>query len=220
MLICEVPSPAAGNLILRARADDGEGNVAITRADAWVATGDDWWFAASDNDRIDLLPEKKRYEPGDTARFQLRTPFKEATVLVTSSAKACSTRSCARSSRSNPVLDVPIKGSYAPNVFVSAFVVRGRIGGVEPTALIDLAKPSYKMGLAELRVGWSAHELVVKVTPAQAAYKVRDKAQRGDRRAPAPTAARRRRAARSRWPRSTKACSSCCPTTRGSFSTR
>ena len=55
-------------------------------------------------------------------------------------------------------------------------VVRGRIGGIEPTALIDLAKPSFKMGLAELRVGWSAHELNVKVTPAQAAYKVRDKA--------------------------------------------
>src|SRR5208283_3464936 len=39
-----------------------------------------------------------------------------------------------------------------------------------------LAKPSYKMGLAELRVGWSAHELEVKVTPTQPAYKVRDKA--------------------------------------------
>ena len=32
------------------------------------------------------------------------------------------------------------------------------------------------MGLAEIRVGWSAHELAVKVAPAQAAYQVRDKA--------------------------------------------
>ncbi len=176
LLICEVASPAAGNLILRARAADGDGNVAITRADAWVATGEDWWFAASDNDRIDLLPEKKLYEPGDTARFQLRTPFKEATVLVTLEREGVLDAFVRTIKRSNPVLEVPIKGSYAPNVFVSAFVVRGRIGGVEPTALIDLAKPSYKMGLAELRVGWSAHELSVKVTPAQAVYKVRDKA--------------------------------------------
>ena len=176
LLICEVPAPAAGNLILRARADDGEGNVAITRADAWVATGDDWWFAASDNDRIDLLPEKKHYEPGETARFQLRTPFKEATVLVTLEREGVLDAFVRTISRSNPVLDVPIKGSYAPNVFVSAFIVRGRIGGIEPTALIDLAKPSYKMGLAELRVGWSAHELAVKVTPTQDAYKVREKA--------------------------------------------
>lgn len=175
LLICEVPSPAAGNLILRARATDSEGNLAITRADSWVATGEDWWFAASDNDRIDLLPEKKRYEPGDTARLQLRTPFKEATVLVTLEREGVLDAFVRTIKRSDPVLEVPIKGSYAPNVFVSALAVRGRIGGVAPTALIDLARPSYKMGLAELRVGWSEHELSVKVTPAQPAYKVREK---------------------------------------------
>jgi alpha-2-macroglobulin len=176
-LICEIAAPSAGNLILRARADDGQGNVAITRADAWVATGeDDWWFSASDNDRIDLLPEKKRYEPGDVARFQVRMPFKEATVLVTLEREGVLEAFVRTVKRSEPVIDVPIKGSYAPNVFVSAFVVRGRIGGVEPTALIDLAKPAFKMGLAELRVGWSAHELAVKVTPSQIAYRVRDKA--------------------------------------------
>ena len=75
--------PATGNLILRAQAADADGRAVVTRADAWVAAEDDQWFAASDNDRIDLLPEKKRYEPGDTARFQVRTPFKEATALVT-----------------------------------------------------------------------------------------------------------------------------------------
>lgn len=174
LLICEVASPAAGDLILRARAADSGGNAAVTRADAWVATGEDWWFAASDNDRIDLLPEKKRYEPGDTARFQLRMPFKEATVLVTVEREGVLDAFVRTIKRGDPVLEVPIKGSYAPNVYISALVVRGRVGGVEPTALIDLAKPSFKMGLAEIRVGWSAHELSVRVSPAQAAYKVRD----------------------------------------------
>ena len=43
--------------------------------------------------------------------------------------------------RDEPMLEVPMKGSYAPNVFVSALLVRGRIGGVAPTAMVDLAKP-------------------------------------------------------------------------------
>ncbi|HON68964.1 MAG TPA: hypothetical protein PLS23_20980, partial [Phycisphaerae bacterium] len=51
--------------------------------------------------------------------------------------------------------------------------VRGRIGGVAPTAMLDLAKPAYKMGLAEVRVGWAAHELAVKVTPDRPVFKVR-----------------------------------------------
>ena len=55
----------------------------MTRTDAWVVADEDQWFAASDNDRIDILPEKKRYEPGGAARFQVRTPFREATALVT-----------------------------------------------------------------------------------------------------------------------------------------
>ncbi len=176
LLICEMPPPATGNLILRAQAADAEGRVALARVDAWVATDDDQWFAASDNDRIDLLPEKKRYEPNATARFQVRMPFKEATVLVTVEREGVLDAFVKTISRSDPVLDVPMKGNYAPNVFVSAFLVRGRVGDVAPTALVDLGKPSFKMGLTQLRVGWAAHELAVKVTPAKEVYKVREKA--------------------------------------------
>jgi uncharacterized protein YfaS (alpha-2-macroglobulin family) len=176
MLFCDVAAPSSGNLVLRARATDAAGNASVTRADAWVASGDDWWFAASDNDRIDLLPEQKRYEPGDTARLQLRTPFKVATALITVEREGVLDSFVRTIDRRNPMVEVPIKGSYAPNVFVSALIVRGRIADVAPTALVDLAKPSFKMGLAELRVGWSAHELAVRVTPEQSTYKVRDKA--------------------------------------------
>ncbi len=176
LLVCDVAAPGAGNLVVRARARDTEGRGAVARADVWVATGEDWWYAASDNDRIDLLPEKKRYEPGDTARFQVRTPFAHATALVTVEREGVLESFVRPLDRSDPVIEVPIKGSYAPNVFVSAFIVRGRIAGVTPTALVDLAKPSFRMGLAEVRVGWAAHELDVKVVPAAFDYKVREKA--------------------------------------------
>ena len=176
LVVCEMPPPATGNLILRAQAVDADGRPVLARADAWVSAGDDQWFDASDNDRIDLLPEKKSYDPGQSARFQVRSPFKDATVLVTIEREGVLDAYVQKVSRADPVLDVPMKGSYAPNVFVSAFLVRGRIADVAPTALIDLGKPSFKMGLAEVRVGWSAHTLAVKVTPAKAVYRVRDKA--------------------------------------------
>ncbi len=176
LLICDVAAPASGNLILRAQTTDEIGNLAVTRADAWVATGEDWWFAASDNDRVDVLPEQKRYEPNGVARLQVRMPFQEATALVTVEREGVLESFVRVIKRDNPVIEVPIKPEYAPNVFVSVFLVRGRIAGVAPTALIDLAKPSFKMGLAEIRVGWVAHELSVKLTPDKDAYKVRDHA--------------------------------------------
>ena len=161
-------APAEGNLILRARTQDAEGRASTTRSDVWIAGRRDSWFAASDNDRIDLLPVKPRYEPGESASFQLRMPFRDATVLVTVEREGILDTFVRRISAQDPTITVPIKASYAPNVFVSALVVRGRVAGVQPTALVDLGKPAYKLGIAPVRVGWTAHELKVRGRQRQA----------------------------------------------------
>ena len=54
--------------------------------------------------------------------------------------------------------------------------VRGRVGDVQPTATVDLGRPAYKLGIAEINVKWQAHELKVRVLPEQTVYKVRDQA--------------------------------------------
>jgi len=82
-VFCDIKPPASGNLILNAEAFDSNGNPSRANREMWVAGSDDWWYQASDNDRMDVLPEKKRYEPGETARFQVRTPFADASALVT-----------------------------------------------------------------------------------------------------------------------------------------
>ena len=97
LLICEIKSPISGNIILRAQAKDDSGNPSYTHSDVWVAGSEDWWFTQSNDDRMDLLPEKKRYEPGETAVLQARMPFRAATALVTVERKACwkvSSRHC------------------------------------------------------------------------------------------------------------------------------
>ena len=83
LLICEMKSPASGNLIVRASAEDDAGNPAYAHQSAWVAGSEDWWFEVKDGDRMDVLPERKRYEPGESARLQVRMPFRKATALVT-----------------------------------------------------------------------------------------------------------------------------------------
>lgn len=176
LLLCEVQAPADGNLILRASVADAAGRAASSHRDVWVAGGEDWWFKASDNDRIDLLPSKKHYEPGESASFQVRSPFREATALVTVEREGILDTYVQHLSGTSPVLTLPVKGSYAPNVFVSALVVRGRVAGVQPSALVDLGKPAYKLGIGAIRVGWKAHELKVQVEADKQVYKVRDKA--------------------------------------------
>jgi uncharacterized protein YfaS (alpha-2-macroglobulin family) len=175
LLICDVKSPLSGNIILEARAMDSAGNAAVTHTTVWVAGKADWWFDVSDHDRIDLIPEKKRYEPGETAKFQVRMPFRSAKALVTIEREGILDVHIRDLSGKQPVLELPIKESYAPNIYVSALCVRGRISGPKPTATLDLGKPAYKLGITGIKVGWEAHELKVKVTTPKDVYRIREK---------------------------------------------
>jgi uncharacterized protein YfaS (alpha-2-macroglobulin family) len=176
MLFCEVKAPADGNLILRAQTSDDAGNGSFANREVWVAKSDDWWFDISNEDRMDVLPEKKRYEPGEKAVFQVRMPFREATALVSVEREGVMETFVQPLSGKSPTVEVPMKGNYAPNVFVSVLAVRGRINDIEPTALADLGRPAYKLGIAEVKVGWAAHELKVDVHADRDTYKVRDTA--------------------------------------------
>lgn len=173
ILFCEGKPPVEGEIILQAEILDGSENIAAAYLETSIYGKEDRWFEAGDDDRFDLIPEKKQYEPGDKARFQLRMPFKEATALITVEREGIIDTYIQKVDRKNPVIEIPIKDSYAPNIFLSAFIVRGRVADTKPTATFDPGKPAYKMGISELRVGWQKHELKVNITIDKKIYRVR-----------------------------------------------
>lgn len=173
LLPCDVKPPGDGNLILRAHAADAQGRISAANLDTWVPGQDDGWFTQSNDNRMDVLPEKKRYAPTDTAKLQVRMPFRQASALVTVEREGVLDAFVQPLNSKSPIVSLPLKGSYAPNVFVSVLAVRGRADDVQPTALVDLGKPAFRLGYAELKVGWQAHELKVSVKPEQTVYPVR-----------------------------------------------
>jgi hypothetical protein len=154
---------------------------------------------------MDVLPEKKSYEPGETAKFQVRMPFRFATALVAVEREGVIETQVLQLRGDDPTIALKIKPQWAPNVYVSVLSVRGRLrevpwysfftwgykaprewwttfwyGGreyVAPTAMVDLSKPAFRLGVAEIQVGSQAHKLGVSVKADQAAYPVRGKAQ-------------------------------------------
>ncbi|MBP8162041.1 MAG: alpha-2-macroglobulin [Propionivibrio sp.] len=198
---CEAQTTEAGNVYLLAETSDKEGNIFYAGTSYWVAGQGDLWFSAGNQDRIDVIPEKRSYAPGETARLQVRTPFREATALVSIEASGIIDTQVVELSRFKPVIELPVKGEWGPNVFVSVLAVRGRVeplkwysffawgwrepaawfkewwNPTQPTAMVDLAKPAYKVGLANIEVGIEAFKLKVEVTPDKNDYQPRDKAQ-------------------------------------------
>jgi len=196
---CALDPGVSGEVYAVATAQDGNGNIARATTSVWLAGDDDWWFGGDNGDRMDVVPEKLTYAAGENARFQVRMPFREATALVTVEREGVLSSFTTHLSGKDPVVEVAMPGSYAPDVFVSVMVVRGRteggmwswlhgiaqsIGlasgppeGQEPTATVDLAKPSYRIGIAKVKVGWEAHQLKVAVKADRERYAVRDVAQ-------------------------------------------
>lgn len=173
---CEPKSLPAASITLQAKTTDekGRSTYAQTNVQIHESTSEGWWVQ-SDSDRIDLIPEKNNYEPGEKAKFIVRSPFPEATALITVEREGVLDFFVKTIRRSDPSFEVPLKGNYAPNVFVSAIVLRGRVDEPKPTALLDLARPAMKMGVVELKVGWKAHELNVQVKSDKPKYHARDK---------------------------------------------
>lgn len=175
LVSCKGKTNESGELIAQATVKDAAGHVFHGYSSFWVRGGDDWWFSQEAGDRIDLIPERKEYNPGDIAVFQVRSPFRTATALVTTEREGVMDHFVTTVSGKDATIGVPIKGNYGPNVYVSALLVRGRVAEAKSTALLDLGKPAFKMGLSGIKVGWDAHRLEVSVTPDRQVYKIREK---------------------------------------------
>ena len=155
LLSCTIHPEQSGELLLQARAADDVGRESFANRGFWAGGRERWWFPMEDHDRMDVIAEKKRYEPGEVARFQVRMPFRKSDRADhASSARGSADIFVRELSGKSPVVEIPVKGSYGPNTFVSVLAVRGRVAAPKPTAMVDLAKPAYKLGVAEIAVGW------------------------------------------------------------------
>lgn len=176
ILICEGKSPGVGDIVFLAETKDSEGNLTSSGYSVWVSSKQEAWFDVSDHNRMDILPEKRSVEVGETIKVQIRSPFREATALVSLEREGVLDYFVTPVSGKDPVISIPIKKEYAPNVYVSVFLVRGRVGEPKPTGLVDLAKPGYRFGLAMLKVGSKPYTLSVAVNPEKKLYQVRETA--------------------------------------------
>ena len=205
LLVCDAKLGQAGEIELIVTARDAQARTAQAAGTVWVTGQGEVWFGGENHDRMDLLAEKKRYQPGETARFQVRMPFRHATALVAVEREGILHTQVVELRGDDPTLSLKVDEAWGPNVYVSVLALRGRLREVPwysfftwgyrtpgewwrafwhdskeyvaATPLVDLSKPAFRLGMAEIRVGTQAHELAVDVKTDKDSYPVRAKAQ-------------------------------------------
>ena len=167
---CEVSAADAGYYVLRASAKDPRGNPVAASASLYiVGQGGDPGWAASDKTKLDLVMDKPAYEVGDTATILVKSPFREATALVTVERAGIYQESEWVLRGATPTLSIAVTEDMRPNAFVSVHLVRGRTASAHASGP-DVGAPAYRLGYAEVRVDPASRRLKVAITPARKDY--------------------------------------------------
>jgi len=146
---------------LVATAKDAAGNEARSATYAWITGGEGYInWRQENNDRIELVADKKAYAPGETAEILVPAPFAGAQALVTIERGGIRDLRRVTLAGNSETIRVPIRSDYAPNVYVSVVLVKG--------VAKDSPVPQLRLGYTNLAVSTKEKELDIQVRPDKA----------------------------------------------------
>ena len=143
----------AGLYIIRATGTDSRKNNIVTESTFYVSGEDYVAWARYDDDKIDLVPDKKEYKPGDTAKILVKSPYEQARALVTIEREFIIKSFWVNLKGSADTVEIPVEEDYLPNVYVSVILLQGRVSDSKFSDTgDDLGKPSFKIGYFNMPV--------------------------------------------------------------------
>jgi uncharacterized protein YfaS (alpha-2-macroglobulin family) len=124
----------------------------------WVSSREYVSWRQENNDRIELIADKKSYQVGDVAQILVPSPYQgQVKALLTVERGHVISHEVVTLKSNSELLEIPITEDHIPNVYVSVFIVKGQ----DETAPVA----SFKMGCIALPVSTAEKELTVTITP-------------------------------------------------------
>jgi uncharacterized protein YfaS (alpha-2-macroglobulin family) len=120
-------APAPGNVLIRTTVEEAGKPVVTEAGSLWVADPTGRWSDVSyeGEGEIKLVPDKKSYRPGETAKILALLPKEDAHLLVTTELDGVLGVRTMHAAGRQASIDIPIEPRFAPNVFVNVTYVRG-----------------------------------------------------------------------------------------------
>jgi len=120
----------------------------------WAPGQSSLWYGTQ-QEHVQIVADKKTYQPGDIAHVLIVTGNGPASVLVTAEGNALYSGQVIKSSGGSIAVDVPVKAEYAPNFYVGAVFIRDN---------------KLYEGSKSLTVPPTQHELNVQLVPSKPQY--------------------------------------------------
>lgn len=167
---CKLKPAEGGLYIVKALVKDDAGRKHGSSLAAYVLGPGFAAWQRNDTDRIELVPDKAKYDVGDVARVLVKSPYPDARALVTVEREGVLERRVLELKGSMEAVELTITEQMVPNVFLGVLLVRPRVaqGGVETGD--DPGRPAARVGLVKLEVERAAKRLEVAVTTDKPQY--------------------------------------------------
>lgn len=150
--------PNGGVFKLKARTLDERGNTSISASTVWVSSREYVSWRQQNSNRIDLIADAESYEVGDTAEILITSPFQGTTqALITVERGGVLNVERVTMDSNSYVYRLPITDEFAPNIYVSAVLVKG-VDETNPVA-------AFRMGLIGLAVSNERKEISIEIAP-------------------------------------------------------
>jgi uncharacterized protein YfaS (alpha-2-macroglobulin family) len=172
---CKLLLSKPGFYNLRAESKDSAGRLALTTTSLYAVGGGFAAWQESDSPKIEVVPDKASYQPGETAHLLVKSPFASCRALVSVEREGVSEARVLDLAGTAATIDVTVREEHVPNVFVGVLLQRERVqqGGGEAGG--DPGRPALRIGYAELKVGTAVKKLAVSVSTPKSEFRPREK---------------------------------------------
>ncbi len=160
-------TPEGGTYRITATISDAQGRKNLTQLTRWVSGGKQPSAEQVQQEEATLIPDRKEYQPGDTAEILVQSPFAPAEGLLTLRRGGILYTERFRMTEQTYTVRVPITEAYIPNLWVQVDLVGAAIRlnsqGEADTSLPS--RPAYAKGSLELSVPPYSRTLSVQAVP-------------------------------------------------------
>ncbi len=164
---CSFETPFGGKYQIKAVVIDEKGRKNYSQFDRWVSGGEMPPSRDIEQEQVTLIPDKENYQPGDTAKILVQSPFYPAEGLLTVSRSGILYTQPFKMENSSHTLEIPIKESQIPNINIQVDLNGSALRlDDQGEKLAEIPpRPAYATGTLSLSIPATSRTLDVTIDP-------------------------------------------------------
>jgi alpha-2-macroglobulin len=166
---CTFETPVGGTYRITAVVTDANGRTNQSQFDRWVSGGQLRPTRNVEQEKVTLIPDKESYQPGDTARILVQSPFSPGEGLLTVARSGILYTQRFTLDEGSAILEVPILEEHIPNLNIQVDIAGSapRLDDAGEVLAEAPPRPAFATAQLNLPIPPLKRTLSVEVTPAE-----------------------------------------------------